>query len=140
MKDIRPALRYFLLADSTISTLVGGVRIHTVRLPQGQREPSIVYNRISEGADYTNDGDSGLSQARFQIDAWATRQDSAVELANAIYDRLTGHRGTVEFGSGSPQDSIEFRAAFLQQGREDYDSAAELYRMSRDFTIWYAAR
>lgn len=140
MKDIRPALRSFLLGDPTVSSLVGGVRIHAVRLPQGQRNPSIVYNRVSEGADYTNDGDSGLTQARIQVDAWATHQDSAVELADAVYNRLTGHRGTVAFGSGSPQDEIAVRGVFLQQGREDYDSTAELYRMSRDYLVWYAHR
>jgi len=140
MKDIRPALRALLLGDATVSGLVGGVRIHVVRLPQGQRAASIVLSRISEGADYHMAGASGLAQTRMQVDSWAEDPDDAATLGNAVYDRLSGFRGPVSWGSNSPQDEIQIGGIFFDQGREDFDDVSELYRMSRDYLIWYAER
>lgn len=137
MNDIRMALRQLLLADATVSGLVGGYRIHTVRIPQGQTEPSVVLIRITEDGHYVMEGSAGISQTRMQVDCWATHADLAVQLANAVYDQLSGFRGAVAMGNNSPPDSVELHGAFLQQGREDYDSTAELYRMSRDYIIWY---
>jgi hypothetical protein len=135
MKDIRPALRTYLLADSTINALVGGFRVHHLRLPQDQVEPSIVYTKVSETGDYHMAGDSGLGQLRMQVDAWAQSTDAATELANAVYDRLTGASEIISFDS----DFINLRGAFLVNGRDDYDEIVQLFRISRDFIIWYGA-
>lgn len=131
MKDIRPALRDYLLADPTVSGLVGGYRIHHARLPQDQVEPSVVYTKVSETGDYHLQGDSGLGQLRMQIDSWAQDSDSATVLANAVYDRLTGAKDVV--------DSVNIKGVFLANGRDDYDSLTQLFRISRDFIIWYGA-
>jgi Protein of unknown function (DUF3168) len=132
MKDIRPALRTFLLADPTISGLVGGVRIHHLRLPQGQVEPSIVYLKVSEIGDYHLLSDSGLGQIRLQIDSWAQSSDVATQLANAVYDRLSGAKGAFD-------NNVDVRGTFLISGRDDFDEVAFMYRASRDFTFWYGA-
>lgn len=140
MRDIREALRAWLLADSGVSALVGGNRIHSVRLPQGQRTASIVYNRISESGDYHMQGPSGLIRTRFQIDCWAPRQDEVVNLADRVKDRLDALRGTrISWGSDSPTEQITVQGSFLDTGREDYDSTADMYRMSRDYLIWYGS-
>jgi hypothetical protein len=131
MRDIRLALRTYLLADPTVSALVGGERIHTVRLPQDQVEPSVVYTKISEFGDYNMAGDSGLGHMRMQIDSWAQNADAATNLANAVYDRLTGARDVMS--------TINVRGIFLDSGRDDYDGVTKLYRSSRDFMIWYGA-
>src|SRR5262245_59747961 len=135
MKDIRPALRTFLLNDPTVNGLVGGYRIHKARLPQDQVEPSVVYIKVSETGDYHLAGDSGLGQVRMQIDSWAQNSDAATELANAVYDRLTGARDTVDFDS----QFINLRGVFLANGRDDYDEITQLFRASRDFILWYGA-
>jgi Protein of unknown function (DUF3168) len=135
MKDIRPALRTYLLADPTISGLVGGVRIHNVRLPQNQVEPSIVYVKVSETGDYHMAGDSGLGQVRMQIDSWAQNGAAATELANAVYDRLSGAKTLIDYDS----ETLVMKGAFLENGRDDYDEVSQLYRSSRDFIIWYGA-
>lgn len=129
MKDIRPALRTFLLDDPTINALVGGMRVHHLRLPQDQVDPSVVYLKVSETGDYHLAGDSGLSQMRMQIDAWAQSVDTAVQLANAVYDRLSGERGMLT--------DVDVRGTFLLSGRDDYDEVNRLYRISRDYNIWY---
>jgi hypothetical protein len=133
MKDIRPALRSFLLADPAVSSLVGGVRVHSSRLPQNQVEPSVVYVKVSESSDYNMAGDSGLGQVRIQIDSWAQSNDAATQLANAVYDRMSGANQIIDYDSSS----LDLKGSFLSGGREDYDSVMQMFRVSRDFTIWY---
>ncbi len=134
MKDIRLALRSFLLADAAVNALVGGSRIHYARLPQNQVEPSVVFVKIAEAGDYNMGNDSGLSQVRMQFDSWAQSSDVATELANAVYDRLTGARGLIDYGS----DSLDIRGIFSVTIRDNYDDINRLYSVTREFVIWYA--
>ncbi len=140
MKDIRPALHALLLGDPTINSFVGGSRIHPVLLPQGQREPSLVYRRINDFSDNHMRGDSGLQQTFMQIDSFAMTHSQAVDLADAVHDRLSGFYGIIEYGSGSPQESFQFQGIFQSNGRDLFDEEAELYHMSRDYRMFYAER
>lgn len=137
MNDLRLALRALLLGDATVSALVGGVRVHPIRLPQGQQNPSIVLNRVTESGHYVMSGSAGMAQARFQVDSWALTSQLANELGNAAYDALSGYRGPVSFGGNSPQDSFVIHGVFLDQGREDFDATSDLYRLSRDYIVYY---
>lgn len=98
-------------------------------MPQGQVDPSVVYNRIAEAADYHMAGRSGLLSTRMQVDAWANRADVAEQLAGAVYDRLSGFSGV--------EGDVTIQAVFMVAGRDDFDPAANLYRTSRDYEIWY---
>lgn len=137
MKDIRPALRAILLGDATISAAIGAVRIYPSVLPQGIIQQSIVYTLIGEDSDYHMQGSSQLAQDRIQLDCWAQTIDAAVALANLVKDELSGFRGTVSYGSNSPQDSVVILAIFHEQGRDEYDSTAKLHARRRDYFIWY---
>lgn len=139
IKDIRPALRAFLLADPQISAMVGGQRIFPLRLPQGIREPSIVYRRITEVGDHHMKGPSGLTGPRMQIDCWAPDPDQAEQLANLVKARLDGYRGPMA-APGSPPDVIAVQGIFFDSSRDDYDGTAELYRVSRDYFVMYEER
>ena len=131
MIDIRTALRTFLLDDPAVSALVGGERIHHARMPENQVAPSVVFYKVSEFGDYHMGGDSGLGHVRMQVDSWAQNADAAVELANAVFDRISGASG--------PMGSATVWGIFLDSGRDDYDSVARMFRISRDFMIWYGA-
>jgi len=131
MKDIRPALRSFLLADSQIAAVVA-TRVYPIKLPQGTTGVSIVYNRISGGGDYHMQGLSGFAHHRFQIDAWASTANAATSLADLIRDRIDGYRG--DMGADSPP-VVTVHGVFMVDQREDYDDEAKLHRMSRDYFI-----
>jgi len=135
VKDIRSALRQFLLDDPIVSGLVNGNRIFPVRLPQDETRVSVVYFAASETGDYHMQGDSGLGQTRIQVDSWAERPDQAVELANAVYDRLSGARATVTVGS----DFVDIKGIFLANKRDLYDPIVKMTGVSRDYIIWYGA-
>lgn len=137
MIDIRAALRTYLLADGTVSSLVGGSRVYPGVLPQGVVAASVVYNLISEETDYHAQGASGLAWMRIQLDAWAQTQDVAVQLANAVKDRISGFQGAILFGSNSPQQTANVQAIYSDSARDDYDATAKMYRRSRDYIVWY---
>lgn len=136
LKDIRPALRAFLLGDAAISAAVGGVRIHPMLLPQGQTADSIVFTRISGQNEVHNQGADGLARPRIQIDNWSQTVDGAAALALLVKERLEGYRGIM----GSGGDAVTVQAVIPDNEREDYDSTAKMYRASLDYFIWYEER
>jgi hypothetical protein len=132
LKDIRPGFRAFLLSDIEISTMVGGERVHGLRLPLGTLPgPTIVYSQISEQTDVTLDGPSGLVSGRMQVDAWAESFDEATHLALLVKDHLNGYRGPM----GSDSIAVQVQGVFAEDARADYDSVANLYRVSRDYFL-----
>ena len=131
MKDIRPALRSFLLGSAPIAAVVAS-RVYPIKLPAGTTGASVVYSRVSGGGDYHLQGISGFANQRFQIDAWAPTADAATSLADMIRDRIDGYRG--DMGSDSPP-TVTVHGVFFADQREDYDDAAKLHRMSRDYFI-----
>ena len=137
--DPRYGLRAYLLSDGVIAGIVGNA-VYPIKLPQAQTQPSIVYTRISETEGYHMQGPNGLLSSRFQIDAWAKSIDVASTLANAIKERIGGFSGTISFGTDSPADFVKVQGIFLTDAREDYDNDMQMYRMSRDYFIWYEDR
>ena len=132
LNDIRPALFTWLLENSNIAAEVGGTRVFPVVLPQGQTEPSIVYNRISNVGDHHMQGASGLSRPRMQIDAWAQTHDAAAYLADLIKEALDGYSGLM--------GSVVVQGAFFDTEREDFNADLTLHRVSRDYIIVFEER
>lgn len=137
--DIRPGLYAYLLADGSISTAVGGERIYPLILKQGVQLPSIVYNRVSGLGDHHMQGASGLTRPRFQIDAYARDPDLAMQLADLVKFRLDGFAGPMSLG-GSPETFVQVQGIFFDTEREDYQGEIEMYRISRDYLIWFEER
>lgn len=130
-----------MLESSEVNDAVGASRLYPSVIPQGVTADSIVYTLISESSDYHMVGQSWLMQARYQIDCWSRSADNATALSDIVNDQLSGFRGTVLFGSNSPQDDeITIQGVFHDQGREDYDSVRKMFRSSRDYVVWYVGR
>lgn len=136
VKDIRPGLRAFLLADASISTAVGASRIYPMLLPQGVITDSIVYQRISAQNELNNSGPDGLARPRMQLDCWSKTANGAVALALLVKDRVEGYRGVM----GSGGDAVTVQAVIPDNEREDYDDTAKMFRVSLDYFIWYVER
>lgn len=134
VKDIRLALRAFLLGASDIAAATGNARVYPVKMPQGVTATSLVYNLISEVGDVHNAGPDGLCSSRIQIDAYATTADVAMALALSVKDRLFGYRGTM----GSGGTAVEVQGIFLGgTSRTEFDDVAGLHRVGRDFVVWF---
>ena len=136
IKDLRPALRAFLLADTAIAAVVA-VRIFPSVLPQGVSATSLVYHRVSGFGDHHMEGPSGYAVGRWQIAAWSESLDTAEALANLVKYRLDGYRG----GMGSGGQAVKVQGAFYESDNPPaYDAARRLYSVGRDYMIHVAER
>lgn len=142
--DIGPGLRAHLIADATVGPLIDSgaseqarYRIFPILLRQGEVRDSIVYHRISGQGDRHMQGPSGITRPRIQIDCWSQDADAAASLARAVKASLDGFKGTVAYGSNSPQDSVEVLGVFFDSERDDYDADGKLYLVSHDYLIWF---
>lgn len=136
LKDIRIALRAYLLANGAVSALVGGSRIYPSKLPQGVTATSLVFNEISGAGDHHMQGASGLAQVRMQLGAWAQTADAAHALFLAVKEALDGYRGPM----GSGDFEVQVQGVFIDSWRDVDDTAANLRGKLADYLIWYAER
>lgn len=134
--NIRAALRSYLLADSGIAAVVAA-RIYPLKMPQGEMRASIVFTRVTGLSGVTSSGPDRVSRPRIQIDCWATDPDAASSLADLVKERIEGFTGTVQWDENSPGNAVRIQGVFMDMEREDHDDVAKLYRMSRDYLIWF---
>lgn len=135
MATIGPGLRAFLLADSAISTRVGGNRIHPVQIPQNPTLPLIRYTHISGSRVVSTTADLALSQPRIQIDAFARTYKEAAELADLILARLSAYRGYFNEDTTPPGAFVQ--GAFMDNERDGFEPESKLYFFSRDYFIHF---
>lgn len=135
MATIGPGLHTFLLADSNISTRVGGERIYPVEIPQKPTFPLIRYSHISGSRVVSTTADLGLSSPRIQIDAWARTYKEAAELADLILARLSAHQGY--FKEDATPQSVFVQGAFMDNERDGFEPETKAYFFSRDYFIHF---
>jgi hypothetical protein len=149
LQDVRVGLKAYLLDDATIAASVDSgasasprYRVFTLKLPQGETRPSIVYSRISGQGDHHMEGASGLNRTRMQIDCWAPTADAADLLARQVKERIDGFGpGSMLWGDDSPEEAIVVQGIFYESEREDWDEGPPArYRSSKDYLIWFEER
>jgi len=134
--------RSFLAADAAITALVGTApttRIYPLSLPQRPTLPALTYSWISATRIPVMDAPIGMASPRVQVDCWADTYLVAVELFEAVRQRLDGFKGTM----GSPGTLVH--GAFLDSERDFYEATVEagtgsgrgIYRRSADYLIHY---
>lgn len=127
MTTIAEALRTYVLADATVSGLVGA-RMYPVILPQNPTMPAITYQYISGASVISHDGATGLENPTFQIDCWGSTYATMDALFEAVRERLNGAKGTFS--------GLYVGGIFLVRKRDLYDNDAELHRRTADYEIW----
>ena len=136
LADVRKAI-YSRLTDDAAIIAVAGSRVYPVRLKQGEKRASIVYQRISAVGDMTMQGPVSLAQTRFQIDCWSDSADEATSLANLVKESLNGFQGQIGVGGNSPVDRVRIQGIFFDSEREFYDDSNGMFRVSRDYIVWH---
>jgi hypothetical protein len=126
---VEEALIAWLLAGPEVAALLGDRLTPGVRT-QGAALPSAVFNLVGDLPDITNDGESGLSEARIQLDAYGQTYAQAKALARAMRARLSGWRGQV--------DDWAIQGAFQQTARDTFthDAPEKIHGVSTDFIVW----
>lgn len=119
----------FLLADPALAALIGDRLTPGVRT-QGASLPALVFNLISDLPDYTNDGPSGLAQARIQLDAYGETYAQAKAVQRATAARVSGLRVTI--------GGWAIQGVFQQNARDTFthDAPEKIPGVSTDFIVW----
>jgi hypothetical protein len=126
------AIRTRLLATSGVTALVSQ-RVYCGSRPQGGALPDIIINRISGAPIYTDDGESGLAEARLELECWGTTYASAKNPARAVIVSLSAFFGTV--GGTTFQYILLDAERDLREGGGNADEY--LFRTQLDFRIWF---
>lgn len=134
--DVRKGLHNYLGSNAAIAAIVS-TRIYPVALKEGERGDSIVYTRVTENESYHFIGRTGLCGARFQIDSWSLSTSKANQIADLVKELISGFSGAWSYGGNSPSELVTVQGVFMQTGFEDRDAESLMYRMSRDYMIWY---
>lgn len=128
---IEQALYDHLRLDAAVAALVG-TRIYPDLAPQEPEPPLLVYQRISTPRDYSQSGETGLVNPRFQITCVAKTTTQLRNLADAVRFRLNGFKGTMSSGPG-----VSVGAVFLDNEVESYQSDILNYVMRQDYIFWH---
>ena len=123
-----------LKATAGITTLVS-TRVYNLRIPQNSTLPCITIARVSTPRVHAHDssGSAGTAYPRMQIDAWATTQKAAKQIADAVRTYLNGLKATITSGA----DSVVVQSALIDQESPEFDTESELYRVRSDYIVWH---
>jgi len=134
MATLTSDLRSYLLAFAPISAIVGP-RIRPRKLEQGETLPAIRINLITGQHEQNLAAKSTLAHSTVQIDCYAATSEAADDLAELVYQRLQGHRGTLStvYASGISA------ASNIRQFEEPVDDGGATWRYgsSRDYVVSY---
>jgi len=117
----------FLTSQSALTDLIA-TRIYSRLMPQKPTLPLLVYNKISNPRVYSQDGDSGLENPRYQFDVWADDPDSAEQIADILIGILSGYKGAM--------GDETVGASFVENDEDGYDAETGLYRVMVEVVFW----
>jgi hypothetical protein len=91
---IRADLRTYLLAQSSITTLIGQ-RLYLSRIPLPGTYPCVSYRRVSGGHFHDLQGSRGYCEAAIEIEVWSDDSEEVESVGDAIRQKLQGFVGTM---------------------------------------------
>lgn len=96
--------------------------------------PRVIYTLIGVTRRYSDGGNTGLAQARYQLDVFADKATEARAVADAIRVGLDGHKGTTD---GTRIDRVYFDAENFAKGEKIEGANRTVARYSQDVIIEY---
>lgn len=96
--------------------------------------PRVVYTLLRLTRRYSDDGNCGLVQARYQIDVFADKVTAARAVAEALRTRLDGHKGTT---AGTKIERIYFGSERFARGERIEGADATVARYLIDLFVEY---
>jgi len=130
MADIREAITAVLLADGTVSGLIG-VRARWQKLEQNETMPAVRLAMLPGHGKWAMGDAPDHYWRRFQADCYADSRGGAVALATAVDGALNNYSGTseaiviqhieLETGTGQPFDEPTESHRVMLRGIVKYD-------------------
>jgi Protein of unknown function (DUF3168) len=129
---LKKGLKDLLLADSTISSMVGS-RVRVGRKPKDTDHPDILITGVASAYIPTLQGVNATKMRRFQIDCWGNNPKEADDLATAVHALLDGYRGVLSEGtrvhSCLPNSDVDLD-----------DEDGKISGVAVDFNVWFTPR
>jgi hypothetical protein len=121
-----------------INGLAGG-RVYHLIAKQNETSPFIIIQTTSSERWRSINEPEGIAQASVQIDCYATTFLAAKQLSGQVEAILDGYRGTVSYGSYSPQDTVRIGGVSLQNELDILDQTDEprLFRNISTYLVTY---
>lgn len=132
---IEEGLRAYLLADATVSGLIG-TRFTPLAEAQRQARPYAVYQRISTEIIRSLKANSGLRWARVQVDCYGDTYASAKAVAHAISERIDSDITPGTFGTYCVP-SCRILDEWDGYEEPERDGERGIYRTSLDVKVWF---
>ena len=128
---ISAAINTYLLTQSAVTNIVAS-RIYPVILPQKPTYPAITYRDDEHSFDESFDGQNGLVESFYEIDAWSDTYVGAETLATAVRAALMNYTGTM----GNVTSIMRVR---ITSGPFTvYENTVGAYRQTQVFSIWHS--
>lgn len=105
--------------------------IYPIRLPQKPAYPCISYQLVAANRDHTQDGGSGLVEARYQFNCYASKYVDAKAIGEALRKDLDGFKGDV----GTAPNIATIDGMFLENIQDGYDDELDVFWVTVDFTV-----
>ena len=96
--------------------------------------PRVIYSLIGLDRRYSDDGNAGLTQARYQLDIFADKASQARAVADAIRIGMDGHSGTTD---GTKIERIYFDSENFAKGERIEGANRTVARYSQDMVVEY---
>jgi hypothetical protein len=127
---IETGLTAYLLAQSSVTSLIGEALQPLPAPDEVEQYPCVTYQVASYQADYTASGSTGWAQKRVVYNCWATTYLQAITIREAIRTALTGYQGTLP-------DGTEVFLAECVNGEDYFEPGSRLYRTSLHVMVQY---
>lgn len=112
-------------------------RVYADEAPDGATYPLLVVTKVAGPGAYTNDGDTGLEEARVQVDCYTDQGGEAlITLRTAVRRRLSGFRGGAVSGSPCAISSVFCINDLALPASETIRTGPRLRRRMLEFRIW----
>lgn len=122
--NLESALRAQLLADATVSGLIG-TRLYPVVLPEGVQLPAVTYQRVSR-TPARDLGGVAYTQSRIQVDCWGRSYGDAKAVAHAV---------RAAAGRPGAQGDVRIMLGTTAGEMDSYEPDTQLYRVSVDLLM-----
>lgn len=132
--DINTALVTYLLAQATITALVGQ-RIYPGGIAtQRVTKPYIVVEMASSPGEHTQDGASGIGRPHYTVTPYALQYGQAHQIAAAVKAALDSYQGMMG-GTGG----VYVHSCFYEDQRDEVDTSIEplVYSVPQEYYIKY---
>lgn len=104
-------------------------KVFPLKAPHDFNAPYVTYQKISGNRFQAHEGNSDLSNPRFQFSCWAVSYKQAKLVANQVVSAMHAFKGVV--------DGVDIQMSGVDSEVDTYDEETKLFRVIIDIVLWH---